>query len=134
MLIYYFKQWCSLYVYLTTTLYYLKKIYVNGYSFISEEAIQINIIVMRASKSDSNRKWCELRHYIRSKSTSRVCLVDFEQANVCWDVIKSLLSFGLFLKCYTANVVHAHLISIGKMLWCTHFSIKMQVILLRITY
>ena len=29
---------------------------------------------------------------IRTRSTSIVSLVDFEQVNVCWDVIKSLLN------------------------------------------
>ena len=54
---------------------------------------------------------------IRTTLTSSVFLVDFQQVNVCWDVIKSLLNaFGLFQKCYTANDFHAHLISTGTML------------------
>ena len=36
---------------------------------------------------------------IRTTSTASVSLVDFEQVNVCWDVIKSLLNdFWLILK------------------------------------
>ena len=59
---------------------------------------------------------------IRTTSASSVSLVDFEQVNLLWDVIKSLLNdFWRILKCYAANVVHIHLISIGTMLSCTRF-------------
>ena len=54
---------------------------------------------------------------IRTTSTSSDSFVDFEQVNDCWDVIKIYsMTFGLFLKCYAANVAHAYLISIGTML------------------
>ena len=60
---------------------------------------------------------------IRTPSTSIVSLVEFEQVNVCCDIIKSLLNaVGLLKKCYASNVVHVHLISIGTMLRrTTHF-------------
>ena len=44
------------------------------------------------------QKWCELCSKVRIKvleqgrSALSVSLVDFEQINICWDVIKSLLN------------------------------------------
>ena len=54
---------------------------------------------------------------IKTTSTSIVSLVEFEQVNVCCDIIKSLINaVGLLEKCYASNVIHVHLISIGTML------------------
>ena len=50
----------------------------------SEEAIHISIFLFKVAIVKNKD--------IRTTSTSSVSLVDFEQVNVCWDVIKSLLN------------------------------------------
>ena len=72
-----------------------KKIFLNGYSFIvRRRSYPDKHFLVWSSKSDSKLVWIMFRvnnKDIRRKSTSSVSLVDFEQVNVCLDVIESLL-------------------------------------------
>ena len=72
----------------------------------------------------------------RTASNSSVSLVDFEQVNVCWDVIESLLNdFWTSLNILCSKYYsHSCLTFIDTMLLCTHFFLKKEVASLLITY
>ena len=83
-------------VYLTATLYCLKKIYVNRYSFIVRRSYPknkylnillniniLNVFLFKVSNSDLKMMFRRKNKVIRKMFTLSVFLVDSEQVNVC---------------------------------------------------
>ena len=82
-------------MHLAATLYCLKKICGYRYSFIVRRSYLNKYFLFKFSNSYSKMVWIMFRGKskdIGTTPTSSVSLVDFEQVNVCWDVIKSLLN------------------------------------------
>ena len=92
---YFFFKKYNLYEYLTTKLYCLKKIYVKVYFGLwilhhSQKKLRTFPCSKSAIKTPENG--VNYVQDIRTMSSASISLVDFEQVNVCLDVVKGLLS------------------------------------------
>ena len=135
-------------VYLTATLYCLKKIYVNRYSFMVRRSYPknkylnillniniLNVFLFKVSNSDLKMMFRRKNKDIRKMFTLSVFLVDSEQVNVCQDVIKSLLNgvWPISKMLYNKLCSHPSNFYWHNALMYSFFK-KMQVTRFRITY